>query len=1459
MTRMPNWLIWLLLVSLPAWASGAPGDGDSPGDAGGNIGRTEADDDPDEAEYSRQLSKLGAVSIPLKINEDCQATIGLYTPQGQLVRILGQVLDLKKGEYTIRWDGLDLFGNLVPPTQELIVKTITNKPIRAYYEFSVAAPKVAPWPYGEGQGPDHREGGWLADHSAPGCATAVGDQVLLGSTLAEFGSNLIAVNLSGEKLWGTHLSGWAGPRILTSDGAHAYAVDRLRTTVWKLDPRYGAKGIVREKLWSSGRDKIQSIAAAGGKLYVVVRDFATDASPLRVALSNADIDFAASQPQVLNLEAPTEFTISPQQAFGNTFTSAGNPQNGASFVVREGEGYIIVAFKKPVEVGAFVLGAAGGAARIEAFALDPKLKYDEKKHSPIRKVGDDEANLSEFASDCWIKYGAQAAVSPLTILPAPRQPLKTMAVYVHVTPPPNLKGPFRPRIAGARLMNLRFERIAAPIRRTVVAQVDKEAPTDSPTGFSLRTRYPLSDVYPAHVVYELPKEESFDGLSLLNCVNHNMYIDALVGAASGEAAAAGADSWKHVGTYNGGWDKRQGSLAGSKHGNEKFVAFAERITTRAIRLRIVEGLRESKWHPRTRQGDPFLAECDDVALVKLLDWSPKPPPCILRIVDAADGKELGQSRHADLDLPVLTASPDGALYGVRGGRLCRVEFPASAASPPSLQPMSDVKFDEPLSIATSKDRIAVADGARRAIVVFDRSGKQLFVIGDKGDRRRGAWDPNVIERPAGVAIASDGSIWVAEERFAPKRVARFSADGKFIEEFLGPPMYGGGGHLDPNLKAFYDRGMEFELDWARGTSRLAALNDRLRSEETVVQSDNSFQYTTIGRPLYYKDRRYIVQGSTICLKEGDVWRPCMVMGSAWANHFLMGKPSWRKHWAQFDLRGKLFLWCDQNDDGKYQMDEVELFELPDAGRPFANLTVGPDLSLWGNAIRLKPHRFTPSGAPLYRVKDIQPFDYDKLAPHYPRNYTCAGSKSAKPHYFGFKYICQDGSMVQEGQPYIVRDDGTILGGEVRTRPSDYLPPIQGLVPNTTWSFPGGAMTKSQVGEIAIVNSMNGYWYVWAPQYGVCIGSFFTGQTGGWSYFKPRRGEDVSGRKHYWEGWHGDFVKGVDGNYYAQGGKGDHSIARIEGLDDYKLGAQPLKSTPEQHAANAALRPTLKARYDAARLASSKDGRKSIASPGLAQRARNFVFDGLIKDWGDRRDMHSIGPKADKLLFDVAHDDKGAYFVLYGESRLANSATDWKALPGGGFAIDIQWRTNSAARSPDAVAGDRRLVIARFQGKWTAAFYDYLVPGAPENEAMSFTSPVAVTRISRVSQLADGAWKLAMKEGTIEDLIDEGMGNLKGLGDLPPAPGEMPKDRPRDAGAESWSAEMFMPWSTLGIAPDKGAVSMRCDIGILRPGAKGTATARADYWSNTAPLATRDPAVAAMLNPGAWGYISFAIK
>ncbi len=72
-------------------------------------------------------------------------------------------------------------------------------------------------------------------------------------------------------------------------------------------------------------------------------------------------------------------------------------------------------------------------------------------------------------------------------------------------------------------------------------------------------------------------------------------------------------------------------------------------------------------------------------------------------------------------------------------------------------------------------------------------GQYPHAIGDAGAPALGDHNPNPMNNPNGLAVDSQGRVWVAESDNFPRRVSVWSADGQLARAFHGPTEYGGGG------------------------------------------------------------------------------------------------------------------------------------------------------------------------------------------------------------------------------------------------------------------------------------------------------------------------------------------------------------------------------------------------------------------------------------------------------------------------------------------------------------------------------------------------------------------------------------------------------------------------------------------------------------------------------------------
>jgi hypothetical protein len=303
-------------------------------------------------------------------------------------------------------------------------------------------------------------------------------------------------------------------------------------------------------------------------------------------------------------------------------------------------------------------------------------------------------------------------------------------------------------------------------------------------------------------------------------------------------------------------------------------------------------------------------------------------------------------------------------------------------------------FEDPQGIALDKQgRIYVSDwGKSHQVKVLGPEGKLVRAIGRRGVPHAGPYDPQHMNHPKGLTVTSDGRLWVAENWLVPKRVSIWTLDGSLVKAMYGPTWYGGGGSLDPRDRTRFfvhgdGGGMEFELDWERGTSKLKqvyylpdAVVDQLEYKLTgKIPPMKSFPQT----PVWVGDRLYLSNcfaggpanaESVVALyhyRDG-IAVPVAALGDAGdAGWDVLRTEPFRSRWPagvkppESGSGGSkmvaTFVWCDLNDDGKVQPDEVQI-----VAEPPGCITLDGELGLTtSTALRYLPVGLTAKGAPRY--------------------------------------------------------------------------------------------------------------------------------------------------------------------------------------------------------------------------------------------------------------------------------------------------------------------------------------------------------------------------------------------------------------------------------------------------------------------------------------------------------------
>ena len=217
----------------------------------------------------------------------------------------------------------------------------------------------------------------------------------------------------------------------------------------------------------------------------------------------------------------------------------------------------------------------------------------------------------------------------------------------------------------------------------------------------------------------------------------------------------------------------------------------------------------------------------------------------------------------------------------------------------------------------------VADGARiyavlegsHQIHVYDRrTRRELTRLGKPGGFRLGPWEADRLVRPTGVALDSDGFLWVAENRECPKRLSRWDVKtGHCVYEKFGPGFYGFPGYgLDPqNPTRWMAHDTLWEYDAAKGVDRPVACvlpNDA----DAAAQGDNPIPSRFIRYTWVHRG------GRTFVIGQGHVTVVFEFLGE--------GRPLVPRTFLSAKDHRSLMTWSDRNGDGRVSEDELEILQ-----------------------------------------------------------------------------------------------------------------------------------------------------------------------------------------------------------------------------------------------------------------------------------------------------------------------------------------------------------------------------------------------------------------------------------------------------------------------------------------------------------------------------------------------------
>jgi hypothetical protein len=229
---------------------------------------------------------------------------------------------------------------------------------------------------------------------------------------------------------------------------------------------------------------------------------------------------------------------------------------------------------------------------------------------------------------------------------------------------------------------------------------------------------------------------------------------------------------------------------------------------------------------------------------------------------------------------------------------------------------------------------------------------------------------------------------------------------------------------------------------------------------------------------------------------------------------------------------------------------------------------------------------------------------------------------------------------------------------------------------------------------------------------------------------------------------------------------------------------------------------------------------AVAAPLRAPRLADggtIAIDGDLADWPDHPERPIMAGDTKLAGVRLAHDGTRLLVAVTvrDETPLVNGLADWQAAFRTGDAIDLCLGP-AGDRGEDPAAGDMRVLLVPEGDGGLVVRYRPVVPDAPADGRVPFTSPIGTTTIDAVDRPA-GAAVAFRKTG------------------------------------EGYACEAALPFEILGIDPEAG-LAFAGDIGVLSSDGGGQQTVARNYLFNDRWTMTADLAAEAMLKPGTWGRI-----